>query len=291
MSDTVTTQGGAAPRTALRGYWERISETYAGADPLGAVCYPGGPPWLNRFFAEFQQRTVARMVRDLPVAGRRAVDVGCGTGRWTRWLAQRGARVVGVDPTAAMIESAQHASPELVFQRMSATALGFHDASFDLLLSITVIQHLTPNEQVQAVNELCRVVRPGGYVVTLDLIDSHDLGSVVYPRAPEDWIGCYRQCGMELQSWRGQEYVPLIRVLRRLGQWLHALRPAGGDRADACCASFIERTRSQRAFSLTYFGLWSVIQLSRLLEPVCDRVLPARLARHGCFVFRKLPVS
>src|SRR5437764_1431615 len=79
----------------------------ASTDPLAAVCYPAAPPWFNRFYAHFQLRTVARMLGDLPLRGARALDVGCGSGRWTRWLAERGAEPVGIDPTAAMLETAR----------------------------------------------------------------------------------------------------------------------------------------------------------------------------------------
>src|SRR6185295_8147764 len=100
-------------------YWDRVANRYAATDPLGAVCYPAAPPWFNRFYARFHLRTVERMLGDLPLAGKRALDVGCGSGRWCRWLATRGARVTGIDPTIGMLEAARRLSPGIDFQRMS----------------------------------------------------------------------------------------------------------------------------------------------------------------------------
>jgi ubiquinone/menaquinone biosynthesis C-methylase UbiE len=275
-----------AARTTLQDYWDRVGHTYAGEDPLAAVCYPGAPVWLNRFIATLQWRTVTGCLARLPVDGAVALDVGCGFGRWTRWLADHGARVIGVDATDGMLQAARAGAPGIDFRQMSATALTFPAASVDLAVCITVIQHLQPAEQLLAIGELCRVVRPGGHVVVLDLIDPFDRGQVVHPRPPHEWIACYGQHGAELVGWRGQEYVPVLRAFRWLAE--RAARLTGlGTSPQAAGASLLERTNRGGIFRLAYGGLWGVVQLSRLLEPLCERLLPDRWARHGCFVFRK----
>lgn len=272
--------------TELQPYWDRVSQTYAPDDPLAAVCYPGAPRWLNRFFAGLQWATVTRSLSTVRVAGARALDVGCGFGRWTRWLAQHGAEAVGVDPTEPMLEAARRASePSIEFRRMSATALDFPDASFDLVTCITVVQHLEPGEQEAAIAEMARVLRPGGEAVVLDLIDLGDEGKIVYPRSPEDWIRSYEARGLRLVRWEGQEFVPLIRGFRWLAERVGALLGMGGDQREG--SSLLEETRGRGAFRAAYAVLWLLVQLSRALEPVCRRVLPAGRARHGCFVFRK----
>jgi len=267
-------------RTALMPYWDRVAGQYASIDPLGAVCYPSAPSWFNRFYARFQLRTVERMLGSLPLAGMRALDVGCGSGRWSRWLAAHGAQVVGIDPTAAMLETARALSPGVTFESRSATDIDFPPNTFDLIVTVTVIQHLRPAEQERAVAAMCRVVRPGGMLFAFDLIDRHDPGRVVFPRPSQQWIDLYKQHGMELVRWEGQEYVPLIRALLAL----IALRRRSAADEDVAAPSALEHAGRHRA---AFWPLWPVIQVSYPLELACERWLPADWARHGAFLFRK----
>jgi ubiquinone/menaquinone biosynthesis C-methylase UbiE len=274
-------QPSATGDTTLMPYWERVASRYAASDPLAAVCYPAAPRWFNRFYARFQVRAVARMLGGLRLAGARALDVGCGGGRWTRWLAEHGAEAIGVDPTTAMLETSRRLSPGLTFHRMSATTIDFPADSFDLVMAVTVIQHLRPAEQDQAAAAMCRVVRPGGHLFVFDLIDQRDPGRVVFPRRPDEWIEMYQRQGMTLVRWEGQEYVPLMRALIAL------LPSQTGQAAESnvTAPSMLERIGARRA---AFASLWPVIQLSYPLESLCERLLPATRARHGCFLFRKV---
>ena len=272
--------------TELQPYWDRVSRAYAPDDPLAAVCYPGAPVWLNRFFAGLQWGSVRRAFDHVRLDGARALDVGCGFGRWTRWMAGLGASALGVDPTEGMLEAARRASDESVdFRRMSATALDLADASFDVVTCITVIQHLETSEQEAAVAEIARVLRPGGRAVVLDLIDLGDRGKIVYPRSAPDWIRLYASHGLTVEWWEGQEFVPLIRGFRRLAEAVGRLLGLGSDQREG--SSLLEETSGRGAFRVAYAGLWALVQLSRALEPPCRWLLPGAWARHGCFVFRK----
>jgi SAM-dependent methyltransferase len=276
--------------TDLQPYWDRVSETYAADDPLAAVCYPGAPVWLNRFFAGLQWRMVTRVLGSRRLKGARALDIGCGFGRWTRWLAQHGANAIGVDPTQGMLEAAGRASPDSIeYLKMSATALDFPDDHFDFVTCITVIQHLEPDEQEAAIAELARVLRPGGSAVVLDLIDLGDRGKIVYPRAAPEWFRSYEARGLSVQHWEGQEFVPLIRGFRWLAERVGALIGLGSDQREG--PSLLEKTQGRGPFQLAYAGLWILVQLSKPLEPLCRWVLPPGWARHGCFVFRKGPAG
>lgn len=272
--------------TDLQPYWDRVSQAYAAEDPLAAVCYPGAPVWLNRFFAGLQWKTVTRLLESRAGEGVSALDIGCGFGRWTRWLAQHGAVATGVDPTEAMLSAARRASPQsITYRDMSATALDFPSDHFDLVTCVTVIQHLKPEEQEAAVAELARVLRPGGEAVVLDLIDLGDDGKIVYPRAAPDWISIYAASGLQVVRWEGQEFIPLIRAFRWLAERAGALVGLGSDQREG--PSLLEKTRGRGPFQVAYAGLWVLVQLSRPLEPLCQWLLPPGWARHGCFVFRK----
>lgn len=62
--------------TELQPYWDRVSRAYAPDDPLAAVCYPGAPVWLNRFFAGLQWGSVKRALAGAELDGASALKDG-----------------------------------------------------------------------------------------------------------------------------------------------------------------------------------------------------------------------
>lgn len=268
----------APATTTLMPYWDRVASTYAAEDPLAAVCYPAAPRWFNRFYAYFQVRSVTRMLASESFVGKRALDVGCGSGRWSRFLRDRGAQVTGVDPTPGMLETAERLSPGVEFRRMSATQIDLPPASFDFVLSVTVIQHLRPEEQAKAAASMCRLLKPGGRLFVLDLIDHNDPGFLVFPRRPEEWIALYEGQGMKLVRWEGQEYVPLIRALT-------SLLPSQRNKAkEHTVPSVIEKVGARRTI---FLATWPIIQLSYPLEILCEKLMPPGWGRHASFLFEK----
>ena len=100
---------------------------------------------------------------DGEMLGMRVLDVGCGTGRLSRLLAERGAKVWGVDPSGEMLEQARERAPHGAgFKRGRAEALPFRDAWFDRAV-LWLVVHLV--DRGRAVPELGRVLGPGGRAV------------------------------------------------------------------------------------------------------------------------------
>jgi SAM-dependent methyltransferase len=99
-----------------------------------------------------------------PGPGRRLLDLGCGKGRFAVHLRDRGAEVVGLDLSAAMLAGAGG----LDRVRGSARRLPFAAASFDGVLAVEVLQHVAPRGLDAVLAELRRVVRPGGTVAIID---------------------------------------------------------------------------------------------------------------------------
>jgi len=93
--------------------------------------------------------------------GARALDVGCGTGCYTRPFARRTrAGVVGLDVTVSLLRRARHESPDnLRFAAGDASELPFPAESFDAVVGNAVLHHL-PLER--SLPELMRVLKPGG---------------------------------------------------------------------------------------------------------------------------------
>jgi SAM-dependent methyltransferase len=94
-------------------------------------------------------------------AGRRALDLGSGTGFVTASLARRGWRVAGGDFSAPMLAEARRANPEGRFVRMRSEALALADESVSLVTSGTAFHWF---ERERALEEMTRVLVPGGWV-------------------------------------------------------------------------------------------------------------------------------
>jgi SAM-dependent methyltransferase len=98
--------------------------------------------------------------RDGPVG-----DLGCGTGRITAHLAERGLDVFGIDLTPGMIEVARHEYPGLRFEVGSLFDLNLRDGELAGALAWYSLVH-TPREDLPAAfAELFRVIRPGGHLL------------------------------------------------------------------------------------------------------------------------------
>lgn len=142
--------------------------------------------WFATPLGRAMDAAEARAVLGLadPQPGERALDVGCGTGIYTRRLAERGAAVTGLDSDREMLAAARVKVPQATFVEGDATALPFADDSFDLSLAVTLLCFV--EEPQVAVAELVRVTRPGGRIVLAEL-GRHSLWAVW--RRVEGWRG------------------------------------------------------------------------------------------------------
>ena len=97
-----------------------------------------------------------------PQAGERILDLGCGTGDIAAAMAERGAQVVGVDASPAMIANASERFPRHDFRVADAAALPF-EAEFDAVFSHAVLHWVARAED--AARGIARALKPGGRFV------------------------------------------------------------------------------------------------------------------------------
>lgn len=157
----------------------------------------------------------------------RALDLGCGEGRFCRLLEGRGIPTVGVDPTAALVEQARRLHPEGDYRVGRAEALDLPDGSVDLVVSYLSLIDIP--DLPAAIGEVRRVLRPGGRFLIANL-QSFNTASIAdgWSREPD---GSRRFCidhymderprwsqwhGIRVQNWH-----------RPLGSYMRGLLQAG----------------------------------------------------------------
>ncbi len=180
-----------------------------------------------------------RLLGEVDLEGRLVLEVGSGTGRFSRAIVKAGGRLVACDLGRTLVAD--------VTRRCGcrgvagdALALPFSDGVFDLVLSSECIEH-TPDPE-RALREMCRVCRPGGTVCVTTpnrlwypvLVAAQRLGLRGFA-GPERWISparaaaVLRQEGMQdvhldgchLWPFQLAPTRPLLRRVDELGRVLH----------------------------------------------------------------------
>ena len=154
-----------------------LLEGYAGQNELAAPLegpehdlIEGYAAWSKtydqplRLFSIEEPAMKARLDR-LPVGT--LLDVACGTGRYSAYMAARGHKVIGVDLSPHMLELARAKLPEADFREGDMENLPVDDASVDAALCALALVHLP--DVGKAIAEMARVLRPGGHLVISDV--------------------------------------------------------------------------------------------------------------------------
>jgi ubiquinone/menaquinone biosynthesis C-methylase UbiE len=126
-------------------------------DPGLAARYEGWYEGSGRSADVQEKCLLAELLRDFPEATT-VLEVGCGSGHFTRWLAERGYRVTGLDSSEAMLTEARRRNG-IPYLLGDAMALPFADHRFDLTALITTLEFV-PDPQ-QALREAMRVSAQG----------------------------------------------------------------------------------------------------------------------------------
>ena len=97
-----------------------------------------------------------------PQSSERILDIGCGTGHLTAQIAESGARVVGVDRSAEMVNAARKAYPMLQFEVLDARKLPYHN-EFNAVFSNATLHWIREPELV--IRSVQNALRPEGRFV------------------------------------------------------------------------------------------------------------------------------
>jgi ubiquinone/menaquinone biosynthesis C-methylase UbiE len=122
-------------------------------------------PYRNCFnYSRHQLERVLAKYLPADGSGLSLLDVGCGTGHHLARLRERGYNVAGVDGSAEMLEHARRNNPGCELRAGDVDALPFEDNRFDVTLCVEVLRYLADPQK--CVNEMARVLRPGGVCIT-----------------------------------------------------------------------------------------------------------------------------
>lgn len=165
-------------------FWDRISPLY---DLFENV-------YNRKVYAEIGARVAALVAPSDAV-----LECACGTGAISVCLAPKCRRLVATDFSAAMLRRAagkcrKYAS--VSFEIADITHLPYADGSFDVAVAGNVIHLLAEPEA--AVQELARVVRPGGKLIIPTYLHPRDRGAVKFLAA----LGAHFERGFDLASYR-----------------------------------------------------------------------------------------
>ena len=108
------------------------------------------------------QRRVALLSSGL-TPGASVLELGCGTGYFTREFIKTDTLVTAIDISPDLLEIARNniSAENLTFYLMNAYSMNFPDASFDYIIGSSVLHHLDVGK---ALSEIYRVLKPGGEV-------------------------------------------------------------------------------------------------------------------------------
>lgn len=271
-------------QSELPDYWAGLSDRHLSQadNGLSVVCYAGMPAWFNRLMDRYQWKAFLRLLRGEDFSRQRVLDIGTGVGRWARWYATwPGAESVGIDIEAKRLLYARGFGDAVTYCQTSASKLPFEDGAFEVVNCVTVLQHVDDETKLQAIAEMQRVLRPGGKAIMFELSGLRDDAPNVFPWSREQWLRSFHERGFKLCRTVGDQYTPLLRLIR-------AVHPAWrGARSryeiDAITASSGPAAASSRALRGV---LRLAVAASYPLEEVC-RFLPLRLARITGYLWRR----
>jgi 2-polyprenyl-3-methyl-5-hydroxy-6-metoxy-1,4-benzoquinol methylase len=139
--------------------------------------------------------------------GKSVLELGCGFGEFTVYLAGQGAEIIGVDLGPNLIAASEMLAKvnnvTCGFRVASVLDLPFRSSAFDLVTGIDVLHHLSPADLKQALRETHRVLRPGGRAIFREPVENSRIFNLCQNVFPTRRAGTYsRPSILQRRAWR-----------------------------------------------------------------------------------------
>ena len=121
----------------------------------------------------------------------RSLEIGCGFGRLTPWIARYAADHHAIEPEEELIADAKRLYPDVTFHQTPAHQLPYADGEFDLIVTWEVIQHVPDVLIRDVVAELERVATPDSLVVISEKVGGTEATNRVYARDGSEYSSMF----------------------------------------------------------------------------------------------------
>ena len=179
------------------------------------------PNFYNRAIHLCQFLALRRFLEQ--TGGRSVLDVGCGVGRWSLRMARHGATVTGADISPTMIGEARRRAVQMglsgrcQFHVCDLAELNL-GAQYDLILGVTVLQHILDLPRLELVVQRLRAhLAPRGRIVLLEAAPTERVlrcdTPIFQARGESSYRELFAKCGLRVDRVAGVDPMPLKTML------------------------------------------------------------------------------
>lgn len=199
-------------------YWNDKAKS-ANGNHILASC--GDNEYENQCMYRVQLHALTAVIdQQTGVQGKTILDYGCGSGRWVDFFSSLGGKYTGVDISDEMIKLSKSRYPDNSFMTVKDHKIPLETNSCDFVFSIAVIHHNRPPQQEEMIDEIARVLKPGGHLFLFEGLGETQWERM-FPHSMKRWIEMVENHNFDCIMHRGYSYFTLCNLvneaIRKLG--------------------------------------------------------------------------
>jgi ubiquinone/menaquinone biosynthesis C-methylase UbiE len=257
-------------------FWNKTANLFGYKNDYTPVLHPSAKGLLNWYTDLLQRNAMRSTLKNLE--GDLALDLGCGIGRWSEKVFDRGLGVIGVDLSREMIKKARarlgRKKRGINFIVASADKLPFVNQIFDTIISVTVLQHITEDWRFKsATSEIARTVKHSGNVVLLEYTCTKKTYGSDFPTVAHNYRERLTRLGFSLVEMQGVDLSAFLKptsaLTKRYGKYNKLLQK----QTDSAKYSTMSAVYYYFVSIAALFSLPFDLTLRKALINICDHTL------------------